>query len=181
MLRNTMVARATVAIALSGTSYFAVAGDEIDPSAPTIQMGEMFFAVPGGSQISFVPGESAPESIITLTGAETGDLTLVVQNVGKVLHEIRSPLFRAAKEVKVLFFDPDGHFIIEAEGTDMLEVELEAGYTAQFEIQLAGAVKKSFAKDPALALDYEISCHVAGHYESGMRALVTLVGSAVAS
>lgn len=179
MLRNLTIVAAALAAAYAGSGIAAT--NEINPNAPTILMGEMWFAVPGGPQIGFAPGENAPDSIITVSGAETGKLEIVVTNVGNVLHEIRSPLFMAAKEVKVLFFDPDGVFIAEAEGTDMLEVELAAGYTAVFNIDLAGAVTKSFDKDPNLVLTYEISCHVTGHYEAGMRALLTLVGSDVAS
>lgn len=145
-----------------------------DASLPTILMGEMWFAVPGGPQVSYPPG-TPPESILTLTGAASGELKFNVSNVGAaVLHEIRSPLFMAAKEVKVLLYDADDNFIAEFEATDSLEVELEVGFKATFIIQLAGAVKKGYQKDPSLSLDYEISCHVEGHYEAGMRALVTL-------
>ena len=38
-------------------------------------MGEMFFAVPGGEQISFPTGTAQPKSIMTIQGAETGELT----------------------------------------------------------------------------------------------------------
>ena len=64
---------------------------------------------------------------------------------------------------------------------DLLELELAPGYSAVLKIKLAGAVTKSFKKDSSLVLDYEISCHVAGHYEAGMRALITLVGGDVES
>ena len=87
----------------------------------------------------------------------------------------------AAKEVKAEIMDPNGKMVAESEGTDLLELELAPGYSAVLHIELAGAVKKSFKKDPNLALTYEISCHVEGHYEAGMRALVKLVGSADAS
>ncbi len=62
-----------------------------EKGAPRIQMGEMFFAVPGGELISFPVGETQPKSIMTIQGAETGELTLVIENVGELLHEIRSP------------------------------------------------------------------------------------------
>ncbi len=152
-----------------------------EEGAPRIQMGEMFFAVPGGKQISFPTGTAQPKSIMTIQGAETGRLTFVIENVGELLHEIRSPLFMAAKEVKAEIMDSEGEMVAESEGTDLLELELAPGYSAVLHIQLAGAVKKSFKKDPQLALDYEISCHVEGHYEAGMRGLITLVGSSQAS
>ncbi len=152
-----------------------------EEGAPRIQMGETFFAVPDGKQISFPTGKAQPESIMTIQGAETGELTLVIENVGELRHEIRSPLFMAAKEVKAEIMDSEGEMVAESEGADLLELELAPGYSAVLHIQLAGAVKKSFNKDPQLALDYEISCHVEGHYKSGMRALITLVGSSQAS
>ncbi len=87
----------------------------------------------------------------------------------------------AAKEVKAEIMNSEGEVIAESEGTDLLELELAPGYSAVLHIQLAGAVKKSFLKDSDLVLSYEISCHVEGHYEAGMRALITLVGSPKAS
>ncbi len=86
-----------------------------------------------------------------------------------------------AKAVPESLGTQEGEMVVESEGTDLLELELAPGYSADLHIQLAGAVKKSFKKDPQLALDYEISCHVEGHYEAGMRALITLVGSSQAS
>ncbi len=53
-------------------------------------------------------GETQPTSIMMISGAETGKLTLVIENVGEVLHEIRSPLFMAAKEVKAEIMDSEG-------------------------------------------------------------------------
>ena len=63
-------------------------------------MGKMFFAIPEGARASFPVGETQPTSIMTISGAETGKLTLAIENIGEVLHEIRSPLFMATKEVK---------------------------------------------------------------------------------
>lgn len=141
---------------------------------PTILMGEMWFAVPGGPKVPFPPG-TAPQNILTIAGAASGEIRFNVSNEGAaVLHEIRSPLFMAAKEVKVLLFDPNDKFVAEFEGTDLLEQELGVGYKAEFRIVLAGAVSKSFQKDPSTTMVFEISCHVAGHYEGGMRALITL-------
>ena len=71
--------------------------------------------------------------------------------------------------------------VAETEGTDLLELELAPGYSAVLQIQLALAVRKSFKMDPKLTLDDEIFCHVEAHYEAGMRALITLVGSSLAS
>ena len=76
-----------------------------EEGAPRIQMGEMFFAVPGGEQISFPTGTAQPKSIMTIQGAETGRLNFVIENVGDHQHEIRSPLFMAAKEVKAEIMD----------------------------------------------------------------------------
>ena len=167
-------------VAIGAYAANPAAADSLD-KAPRIQMGEMFFAVPGGKRVAFPPSSRKPESILTVTGAETGMLTLVIENVGEAVHEIRSPLFMAAKEVKVEIIDSNGDMVAESEGTDLLELELAPGYSAILKIKLAGAVKKSFKKDPNLVLDYEISCHAAGHYEAGMRALITLVGASVAS
>ena len=169
------------AIAAVGILSSVPAVADSTDKAPRIQMGEMFFAVPGGKRISFPPSSRKPESILTVTGAETGKLTLVVENVGKAIHEIRSPLFMAAKEVKAEILDSNGNMVAEVEETDLLELELAPGYSAVLKIKLAGAVKKSFKKDPNLVLDYEISSHVEGHYEAGMRALITLVGGSVES
>ncbi len=66
-------------------------------------------------------------------------------------------------EVKAEFKNSEGEVVAASEGTDLLELELAPGYSAVLHIQLAGAVKKSFQKDPQLSLDYEISCHVEGH------------------
>ena len=172
MLRNTagMLAAALVAVPIL-TVTPAIADED---HVPAIQMGEWFFSVPGGPEMAFVPSEAQPQSIMVLTGAETGKIELMVENVGTVVHEIRSPLFMAAKEVKAEIFDAAGEYVAESEGTDLLELELAPGYSAVLHISLAGAVSKSFAKDPALTLDYEISCHSEGHYEDGMRALITL-------
>ena len=120
--------------------------------APRIQMGEMFFAIPGGERVSFPVGETQPTSIMTISGAETGKLTLAIENIGEVLHEIRSPLFMAAKEVKAEIKNSEGEVVAESEGTDLLELELAPGYSAMLHNQLAGAVKKSFQKDPQLSL-----------------------------
>ncbi len=145
--------------------------------APRILMGEMYFAVPGDEREAFPPGERQPESILTLTGAGSGEVILAFVNVGELMHQIRSPLFMAAKEVKVEIEAPDGEIVAELVGTDILQINVPAGYSAVFHIQLAGGAVNSFKKDPNLALEYEISCHALGHYEAGMRALVTLVGA----
>lgn len=158
---------AIVALALSGALQ-AQDEDAFDASLPTISMTEMKF-----NGANFPPG-TPPENALTLTGGATGSLRFNVVNDGTVLHEIRSPLFLAAKEVKVLLFGPNDEFIAEFEATDLLELELEVGYKAEFQIELAGAVAKGYQKDGSLSLDYEISCHVPGHYEAGMRALITL-------
>ena len=103
-----------VGVSIVGTTLaFAEAG------APRIQMGEMFFAVPGGERISFPTGSAQPKSIMTIQGTETGKLTLVSENVGELLHEIRSPLFMAAKEVKAEIMDSEGEMVAETEGTDL--------------------------------------------------------------
>lgn len=171
--------KATLFLLIAGLMLVALADARADvvpydDSLPTILMGEMWFAVPGGPQVSYPPG-TPMESILTLKGAATGEIKFNVSNVGaSVIHEIRSPLFMAAKEVKVLLYDKDSNFLGEFEATDALEVEFAVGTKATFIVQLAGAVKKGYQKDPSLSLDYEISCHVEGHYEAGMRALITL-------
>lgn len=169
-----MFKKLTVGILSLAVALFAVASvmqadeDEFDASLPTISMTEMAF---NGQNAA--PG-SPLASALTLTGAASGELVFNVVNDGTVLHEIRSPLFMAAKEVKVLLYTPDNELAAEFEATDALELELEVGYKATFKVALAGAVAKGYQKDPDLSLDYEISCHVAGHYEAGMRALITL-------
>lgn len=170
MQKKAVAALLVVLLMASGavSLYSQTDEDAFDASLPTISMTEMKFN--GGN---FPPG-TAPKSVLTLTGAATGELAFNVVNDGTVLHEIRSPLFLATKEVKVLLYTPDNEFIAEFEGTDTLEVELEVGYKATFKIELAGAVAKGYQKDATLSLDYEISCHVPGHYEAGMRALITL-------
>ncbi len=70
--------------------------------------------------------------------------------------------------------DGDGNVVAEVEGSNLLELELASGWKAELHIELAGNTKKSLAKDPDLTMDFEISCHVEGHYEAGMRALVTV-------
>ena len=177
MLSKTILSFAT---ALFVTAILAVspAVAHEHGKAPTIEMGEWFFAVPGGDQKAFPPGKAQPESILTLTGAGSGELILAFVNVGKIVHQIRSPLFMAAKEVKVEIEAPNGKIVSEVVGTDVLDITVPAGYTVILHVELAGGTKESFKKDPNLALQYEISCHTKNHYEAGMRALVTLVGGA---
>ncbi|MBI3961396.1 MAG: hypothetical protein HY335_01485 [Deinococcus sp.] len=153
-----------------GPSHILAQGEDL----PTILMGEFFFSVPGGSQAAFPPPDAPPQNILTISGAADGEIAFIVENIGAILHEIRSPLFMATKEVKAAIFDAAGNLVAESEGTDLLELELGAGFKAEVQITLAGAVAKSLAADPNLTMTFELSCHVEGHYPAGMRALITV-------
>jgi uncharacterized cupredoxin-like copper-binding protein len=167
--RITIGLAVAVVVGLLWLTLPSMAASEED--MPTIQIGDFFFAVLGGPQVEYPPGTPA-ESILTITGAADGEIELIIENVGMLLHEIRSPLFTATKEVKAEIIDAKGNVVAEVEGSNLLELELAPGWKAELKIKLAGAVKKSLAKDGNLIMTFELSCHVEGHYEAGMRALI---------
>ncbi|MBI1741972.1 hypothetical protein HYR54_02770 [Candidatus Acetothermia bacterium] len=144
------------------------------PSAlPTIQMGDFFFAVPGGPHASFKPGTPA-QNILTLSGGAKGKIELNVENTGNMLHIFLSPLLTASEEVKTQLIDASGKVVGEVESSELRELELQPKMKAKLEIMLADNIKESLARDPKLTMVFEISCHAEGHYEAGMRALITV-------
>lgn len=176
-MRSKRITVGLVVAVLAGLLWvtsMAASGDSAHgEDIPTIQMGDFFFGVPGGPQVEYPPGTPG-ESILTITGGADGEIRLIIENVGMLLHEIRSPLFTATKEVKAEIIDANGNVVAEVEGSNLLELELAPGWKAELHIELAGAVKKSLAKDGNLIMTFELSCHVEGHYEAGMRALITI-------
>jgi len=159
----------TLALRPTGASATA------SPAETVIKMGEFYFEGPEGKSEAPVGDTTKPvKNIGTYTGGAAGKIELVFENIGKVLHEVRSPLFGATKEVKVELIDPSGKVVAEVESTDLLELELEAGWKAKVELVLAGSVAKSLNEDKDLAMVFEISCHVEGHYKAGMRANITV-------
>jgi uncharacterized cupredoxin-like copper-binding protein len=141
--------------------------------APTIHMGEFFFAVADGPQQPFPPG-TPPQSILTLTGGATGELEFVVENVGSMMHEFSGALLMIAEEVHVEVLDVEGNVVTEFAAPGLLELELAPGGMAEISIRLAEVIAESFSKDPELTMTFEVACHIPGHYEAGMRALITI-------
>lgn len=139
----------------------------------TIVLGEMFFAVEGAERKSFPP-PTPPESIVTISGASDGEISILFKNVGQLLHEILSPLFLATIEAEVEVFDAEGHRIGKVESANLLEVYVEPGMMAKVTLELSDAIVDSLKKDPDLTMTFEIACHIAGHYEAGQRALITV-------
>ena len=68
-MRSKLFTALITAIAAVGILSSVPAVADPPDKAPRIQMGEMFFAVPGGKRMSFPPSSRKPESILTVTGA----------------------------------------------------------------------------------------------------------------
>lgn len=141
---------------------------------PVINLGDFYFAINDSEPISFPPG-TPPQSILTVTGAAEGEVILFFHNdTEETTHEVLSTLFLAASKVATVIRDAEGDLIAEIVGPSLTEFELGPGWTIKVEITLAEAVVEAMEKDPDREWTFDLSCFVPGHYEAGMRALITL-------
>lgn len=139
----------------------------------TLVLGEMFISVEGAERRPFPIGTPV-ENIVTISGAADGEISILFKNVGKKLHEIYSPLFKATEKIEVQFFDVEGNFSGKFSSPSLTEFYILPGWSFELRLTLGKAIVDSLAKDPDLRMAFEISCHVPGHYEAGQRAFVTL-------
>ena len=160
-----------------------VSGSAAENAAPTaIDLGEYFFGAP--ANMAPVGDAAKPEKVVaTITGAATGEIVLVLKNVGQLEHEVLSPLFLATSEAAVKSFDAKGNEISKVETVGSLrEVALQAGMSAEVTLALDEPLQRAFEDDPNLTMTFEISCQVGhkkrdtakDHYQLGMRGLIVL-------
>lgn len=168
---------ALVAGLLSVTLPNGISSDAAQASTATIKLGDFWF----GAAANQAPVGQPEPNIATISGAATGEITLVFENVGQVEHEVMVlGLFPATTEAVIKSFDANGNEVSKIETVSSLrEVELQPGMRAEVTLVLDESIIRSFQDDPNLELKFEIACQVGhgtggDHYKAGMRGFITL-------
>lgn len=177
MLRKQIAVGFLVAIVAGLLSLTVPTGLAQQAQSTTIQLGDFWF----GATANQIPVGKPEVNVATISGAASGTVVIVFQNVGKLEHEITiAGLFETAAEAIIKSFDASGNEISKIEAVGGLrEVELQPGMKAEVTLSLDEPLVRPFVDDPSLELHFEIACHVghgtsADHYKAGMRGLITL-------
>lgn len=101
-------------------------------------------------------GQTITSDVTTFTAGET--YHFIIENDGQLAHELMivEPIEAGSMDMEEM--DDLALYVVE-------EDDLEAGDTVEFDF--------TFPED-AVGADLEFACHIAGHYEAGMRLPITV-------